>query len=73
MFCIILWPRQELRHLTGVRIMQGIGESMFPIAFSIMRDKFEPEKLAAEERIFRLPDHYLDCLGPDIFGILRIS
>jgi MFS family permease len=34
------------------RIMQGIGASMFPIAFSIIRDKFEPEKLAVAQGIF---------------------
>ena len=27
------------------RVIQGIGISMFPIAFSILRDKFPPEKL----------------------------
>jgi MFS family permease len=52
MFGILLWPRQELPHVTGARIMQGIGESMFPIAFGIMRDKFEPEKLAVAQGIF---------------------
>jgi MFS family permease len=34
------------------RIMQGIGASMFPIAFSIIRDEFEPEKLAVAQGIF---------------------
>jgi MFS family permease len=34
------------------RIMQGIGASMFPIAFGIIRDKFEPEKLAVSQGIF---------------------
>jgi MFS family permease len=34
------------------RIMQGIGASMFPIAFGIIRDKFEPEKLAVAQGIF---------------------
>jgi MFS family permease len=52
MFCILLWPRQELPHLTSARIMQGIGGSMFSIAFGIMRDKFEPEKLAVAQGIF---------------------
>ncbi|MGA7141041.1 MAG: MFS transporter, partial [Nitrososphaeraceae archaeon] len=31
---------------------QGIGISMFPIAFSILRDKFPPEKLAIAQGIF---------------------
>ena len=34
------------------RIMQRIGESLFPIAFGIMRDKFEPEKIAVAQGIF---------------------
>jgi MFS family permease len=34
------------------RIMQGIGASMFPIAFGIIRDKFEPKKLAVAQGIF---------------------
>jgi MFS family permease len=34
------------------RIMQGTGASMFPIAFGIIRDKFEPEKLAVAQGIF---------------------
>lgn len=34
------------------RIMQGIGASMFPIAFGIIRDNFEPEKLAVAQGIF---------------------
>jgi MFS family permease len=28
------------------RVIQGIGISMFPIAFGIVRDQFPPEKLA---------------------------
>ena len=32
--------------LVIARVMKGIGISMFPIAFSIIRDKFPPEKLA---------------------------
>ena len=32
--------------------MKGIGISMFPIAFSIIRDKFPPEKLAIGQGIF---------------------
>ena len=32
--------------------MQGVGISMFPIAFSIIRDKFPPEKLAIAVGIF---------------------
>jgi MFS family permease len=32
--------------------MLGIGISMFPIAFSIIRDKFPPEKLAIGQAIF---------------------
>src|SRR6476659_8340114 len=34
------------------RVIQGIGISMFPIAFSILRDKFPPEKLAIAQGIF---------------------
>jgi MFS family permease len=34
------------------RAIQGIGISMFPIAFSIIRDKFAPEKLAIAQGIF---------------------
>ena len=34
------------------RVLQGIGISMFPIAFSILRDKFPPEKLAIAQGIF---------------------
>jgi len=34
------------------RAIQGIGISIFPIAFSIIRDKFIPEKLAVAQGIF---------------------
>lgn len=34
------------------RAIQGIGISIFPIAFSIIRDKFVPEKLAFAQGIF---------------------
>jgi MFS family permease len=34
------------------RAIQGIGISIFPIAFSIIRDKFVPEKLAVAQGIF---------------------
>ena len=34
------------------RVFQGIGISMFPIAFSILRDKFPPKKLAIAQGIF---------------------
>ena len=34
------------------RIMQGVGASMFAISFGIIRDKFEPEKLAVAQGIF---------------------
>jgi MFS family permease len=34
------------------RIMQGVGASMFAISFSIIRDKFTPEKLAVAQGIF---------------------
>jgi hypothetical protein len=33
------------------RIMQRIGESLFPIAFGIRIDKFESEKLAVAQGI----------------------
>jgi hypothetical protein len=33
------------------RIIQHIGESLFPIAFGIRRDKFESEKLAVAQGI----------------------
>lgn len=38
--------------LITARVLQGIGISMFPIAFSILRDKFPPEKLAIAQGIF---------------------
>ena len=38
--------------MTISRILQGIGESLFSIPFGIMRDKFEPEKLAVPQGIF---------------------
>lgn len=38
--------------LVASRVMLGIGISMFPIAFSIIRDKFPPEKLAIGQAIF---------------------
>ena len=31
------------------RIMQGVGASMFAISFSIIREKFDPEKLAVAQ------------------------
>ena len=34
------------------RAIQGIGISMFPIAFSILREKFPPAKLAIAQGIF---------------------
>ena len=34
------------------RIMQGVGASMFAISFSIIREKFNPEKLAVAQGIF---------------------
>jgi hypothetical protein len=33
-------------------ITQHIGKSLFPIAFGITRDKFEPEKIAVAQGIF---------------------
>jgi len=38
--------------LVTARIIQGIGISMFPIAFSILRDKFPSAKLAIAQGIF---------------------
>ena len=38
--------------LLAARVLQGIGISMFPIAFSILRDKFPPKKLAIAQGIF---------------------
>jgi MFS family permease len=38
--------------LLTARVMKGIGISMFPIAFSIIRDKFPIEKLAIGQGIF---------------------
>jgi MFS family permease len=38
--------------LVTARVLQGVGISMFPIAFSIIRDKFPPEKLAIALGIF---------------------
>src|SRR6476620_4141511 len=34
------------------RIIQGVGLSMFPIAFGIIRSKFPPQKLAVAQGIF---------------------
>ena len=42
----------QLFSLVIARVMKGIGISMFPIAFSIIRDKFPPEKLAIAQGIF---------------------
>jgi MFS family permease len=41
-----------LLSLLAARVLQGIGISMFPIAFSILRDKFPPNKLAIAQGIF---------------------
>lgn len=38
--------------IVTARGMQGIGISMFPIAFSIIREKFPPEKLSIAQGIF---------------------
>src|SRR5881397_1508538 len=38
--------------LVTARVLQGVGISMIPIAFSIIRDKFSPEKLAIALGIF---------------------
>jgi MFS family permease len=38
--------------LIATRIIQGMGVAMFPVAFSIIRDKFPPEKLAIAVGIF---------------------
>jgi MFS family permease len=38
--------------LIATRIIQGMGVAMFPVAFSIIRDKFLPEKLAIAVGIF---------------------
>ena len=38
--------------LVAARVMFGIGISIFPITFSIIRDKFPPEKLAIGQGIF---------------------
>ncbi|MFL6424605.1 MAG: MFS transporter [Nitrososphaeraceae archaeon] len=38
--------------LIVTRIIQGVGVSMFPVAFSIIRDKLPPEKLAIGVGIF---------------------
>jgi MFS family permease len=38
--------------LITARVLQGIGISMFPLAFSILRDKFPPKKLAITQGIF---------------------
>ena len=38
--------------LVIARAIQGIGISMFPVAFSILRDKFPPAKLAIAQGIF---------------------
>ena len=38
--------------LVTARVLKGIGISMFPIAFSIIRDKFPPERLAIGQGIF---------------------
>ena len=38
--------------LVMARAIQGIGISMFPVAFSILRDKFPPTKLAIAQGVF---------------------
>ena len=38
--------------LVTARAIQGIGISMFPIAFSILREKFPPTKLAIAQGVF---------------------
>jgi MFS family permease len=38
--------------LVIARAIQGLGISMFPVAFSILRDKFPPAKLAIAQGIF---------------------
>jgi MFS family permease len=38
--------------LVTARVMKGVGISMFPIAFSIIRDKFPSERLAIGQGIF---------------------
>ncbi len=38
--------------LVTARVFQGIGIAMFPIAFSILRDKFPPKRLAIAQGIF---------------------
>ena len=43
--------------LVTARAIQGIGISMFPITFSILRDKFPPKKLAITRAYLVL--HYL--------------
>ena len=45
-------PALNFLTLVTARAIQGIGISMFPIAFSILRDKFPPEKLAIAQGIF---------------------
>ena len=42
----------NLLSLLVARMLQGIGISMFPIAFSILRDKFPPKRLAVAQGIF---------------------
>lgn len=42
----------DINFLITVRIIQGIGVSMFPIAFGIIRDQLPPEKLAIGVGIF---------------------
>jgi len=43
---------RDINFLITVRIIQGIGVSMFPIAFGIIRDQLPPEKLAIGVGIF---------------------
>ncbi|HZE77501.1 MAG TPA: MFS transporter [Nitrososphaeraceae archaeon] len=43
---------RDINFLIIVRIIQGIGVSMFPIAFGIIRDQLPPEKLAIGVGIF---------------------
>jgi MFS family permease len=38
--------------LVAARVMKGVGISIFPVAFSIIRDKFPPERLAIAQGIF---------------------
>jgi MFS family permease len=54
------------------RIMQGVGASMFAISFSIIREKFNPEKLAVAQGIFSSMFSAGAVIGVTMFFLLLL-